>query len=46
LKQNEITEAYDYSAKTYVEKCFKELDFKPLDKQLLVPFQKIKVVLF
>jgi ubiquinone/menaquinone biosynthesis C-methylase UbiE len=41
MKQNEITEAYDYSAKTYVEKCFKELDYKPLDRQLLDRFAQL-----
>jgi Methylase involved in ubiquinone/menaquinone biosynthesis len=41
LKQNKITEAYNSSAKAYVEKCFNELDYKPLDRQLLDRFARL-----
>ena len=41
MKQNEITEAYDSSAKAYVQKCFNELDYKPLDRQLLYRFAQL-----
>ena len=41
MKQNEITEAYNCSAKTYAEKCFNELEYKPLDRQLLDRFAQL-----
>lgn len=33
--QNKITEAYDAAAGMYVEKCYNELSYKPLDRVLL-----------
>lgn len=33
-----VKEAYDASARTYAEKNFHELDYKPLDRQLLDRF--------
>jgi ubiquinone/menaquinone biosynthesis C-methylase UbiE len=41
MNQKEITEAYNSAAKTYSERCFNELDYKPLDRQLLDRFSEI-----
>lgn len=41
MNQNKITEAYDAAAGMYVEKCFNELSYKPLDRMLLDRFIKM-----
>jgi ubiquinone/menaquinone biosynthesis C-methylase UbiE len=41
MNQNQITEAYDAAAGMYVEKCFNELSYKPLDRMLLDRFVKM-----
>ena len=38
MNQNEINEAYDSAAQAYVDRCFNELDYKPLDRLLLDRF--------
>ncbi|NLD57066.1 MAG: methyltransferase domain-containing protein [Methanomicrobiales archaeon] len=39
--QTRITEAYNASAKTYAERCYHELDDKPLDRLLLDRFSAL-----
>lgn len=41
MNQSQITEAYDAAAVKYVEKCFNELSYKPLDRMLLDRFIKM-----
>jgi len=43
MNQKKITEAYDASAGMYVEKCFDELSYKPLDRMLLERFIKMTI---
>lgn len=38
MNQEQITEAYDAAACMYVEKCFDELSYKPLDRILISRF--------
>jgi ubiquinone/menaquinone biosynthesis C-methylase UbiE len=38
--QKKITEVYNSSAKFYSDKCYNELDYKPLDRQLLDRFSQ------
>jgi ubiquinone/menaquinone biosynthesis C-methylase UbiE len=41
MQQRDITEAYDSSARFYADRCFRELEYKPLDRQLLDRFAEI-----
>ena len=41
MDQKKITEAYDSSVGQYIENCYNELDYKPLDRQLLDRFSEL-----